>query len=186
MTVVDQTRAGAAQALLLAHNAEHIDHPGGNLLQHLIRVRAQLAQWGAATELQLAGLCHAMYGTDGFGVALLRVDQRQVLIDVIGVEAESLVYLYGSCDRSYVYPQLDQAVVEFRDRFTGVTQIPTPRWLQAFVELTAANELDVLHRSPQLAAAHGPALQQMLGGAGQQLSPLARQAWRSLKLPAGL
>ncbi len=41
------------------------------------------------------------------------------------MQAEQLVYLYASCDRGRVYPQLDQAAVYFDDRFTGLRTSPT-------------------------------------------------------------
>ena len=56
---------------------------------------------------------------------------------------ESLVYLYGSCDRAAVYPALkDPGRCRFRDRFTGRTHLPPEPDIRAFTELTAANELD--------------------------------------------
>ncbi|MFF8844326.1 DUF6817 domain-containing protein [Streptomyces sp. NPDC015127] len=38
----------------------------------------------ARSGLQLAGLCHAYYGTDGFSTALLSLDRRAELAAVIG------------------------------------------------------------------------------------------------------
>ncbi|MFD2123142.1 DUF6817 domain-containing protein, partial [Streptomyces cirratus] len=46
-------------------------HPGGTLGAHLQRVQRQLEHWAARPALQLAGLCHAFYGTDGFATAPL-------------------------------------------------------------------------------------------------------------------
>jgi hypothetical protein len=123
------------------------------------------------------GLCHACYGTDGFAGALLKVPERPRLVDVIGVEAEALVYLYGSCDRAHVYPQLDHALVEFKDRFTGVSTKPHQESLRAFAEITAANELDVVHNNPVIAAEHGAALQSLFLRARSLLSPAALEAW---------
>ncbi len=40
-------------------------HPGGTLLDHLVRTESMLRHWGAPDEVALAGLCHAAYGTDG-------------------------------------------------------------------------------------------------------------------------
>jgi hypothetical protein len=42
---------------------------------------------------QSGGLCHAAYGTDGFSTALLRLDERFMLAEMIGAETEQLVYL---------------------------------------------------------------------------------------------
>ncbi|MFF7160577.1 DUF6817 domain-containing protein [Streptomyces sp. NPDC008086] len=135
--------ADRAVALLREFGAEGIVHPGGTLLTHLRRVQARLAAWNARPALQLAGLCHAFYGTDGFPTALLPLDRRQDLAEVIGAEAEALVYLYASCDRKTSYPALDQAGAAFHDRFTGRSHVPEAQARRDFAELSAANELDL-------------------------------------------
>jgi len=71
-------------------------------------------------------------------VSLLDLDQRGTLREAIGMQAEELVYLYASCDRGQVYPQLDQAAACFDDRFTGLRTQPDRKSLRAFVEITAA------------------------------------------------
>jgi hypothetical protein len=166
-----------AEALLVTRDAQNLEHPGGTLLEHLRRVADQLADWGASREVQLAGLCHAAYGTDGFPVSLLDRDQRGTLREAIGVHAEEFVYLYASCDRGKVYPQLDQADVYFHDRFTGLRTRPDRKSLRAFFEITAANELDVVRNNSALAAEHGPALQRLFNLASRHLSRPAQQAW---------
>jgi (p)ppGpp synthase/HD superfamily hydrolase len=82
----------AVQEFLLARGAGQLAHPGGTLHAHLNRVAALLAEWGADEDLQVAGLCHASYGTDGFGQALLTLDERPVLRALAGARVESLVY----------------------------------------------------------------------------------------------
>lgn len=89
MTVA--SRVEAAQDLLRARGAGSLPHPGGTLLDHLGRVRAQLDAWGASPVVQLAGLCHAGYGTDGFPVALFELPERPALAEVVGAKAEALV-----------------------------------------------------------------------------------------------
>ncbi|MFJ9147583.1 DUF6817 domain-containing protein [Streptomyces sp. NPDC102270] len=132
-----------AVTLLREFGAESIAHPGGTLLTHLQRVQARLATWKARPDLQLAGLCHAFYGTDGFSTALLQLDRRNDLAAVIGAEAEAIVYLYASCDRKATYPALNQADAAFHDRFTGRSHVPGPQLRRDFTELSAANELDL-------------------------------------------
>ncbi|MEU0678020.1 DUF6817 domain-containing protein [Streptomyces sp. NPDC006172] len=56
---------------------------------------AYSAAWGADPDVQLAGLCHAGYGTDGFDGSLLGITERWVLAELIGDRAEALVYLYS-------------------------------------------------------------------------------------------
>ena len=163
---------------LLERGAARLPHPGGTLYEHVSRVAELLADWGADGELRIAGLCHACYGTDGYGPALLSLAERPVLRDLIGARAESLVYLYASCDRAAVYPVLrGQDPVPFRDRFSGATRTPPEREIRAFLELTAANELDVIQHSPAMAAEHGPALLWLFATARQRLSAAAWRAW---------
>ncbi|AUG80154.1 hypothetical protein CFP65_5452 [Kitasatospora sp. MMS16-BH015] len=169
----------AVQDLLRARGADKTKHPGGTLLDHLNRVARLLADWGAGPDLQAAGLCHAMYGTDGFDHALMGTDERALLAELIGDRAEALVHLYASCDRSVVYPRLASArPVVFRDRFTGREHTPSPPDLRAFVEITAANELDVLAHSTDLADRHGPALHRLFTHSRDLLSAPAWDACR--------
>ena len=128
---------------LQAHGAGAIAHLNGPLLEHLERTELLLRRWGCSEMVSLAGLCHAVYGTDGFPRALLIVEERNVLSGVAGADIEALVYLYASCDRRFVYPRLSDSRVEFRDRFTGRVFSPTESQLRDFVDLTLANESDV-------------------------------------------
>jgi pimeloyl-ACP methyl ester carboxylesterase len=171
------SRRDTAEALLRVRGAAAIDHPGGSLLAHLRRVQTVLAEWGADEEVQLAGLCHAAYGTDGFGVALFALNERPVLAEAIRPEAEALAYLYASCDREKTYPQLAESVVTFTDRFNGGRHVPPQSDLRAFMEITAANELDVIDHDPELADQHGLALAALFGTARQHLSESAQKAW---------
>ena len=130
--------------LLKLRGAAEIEHPGGTLLGHLQRVAAKLKSYGAPAPLQAAGLMHAAYSTDGFDTALLTLDERPLLESVIGADAEELVYRYGATDRVPFYRQLGQPLVVWTDRFTrsGITLDPAD--VAPLVELTVANELDVL------------------------------------------
>jgi hypothetical protein len=165
------------ERFLAAHGAEGMPHPGGTLLEHLVRVREQLAAWAAGPTVQAAGLCHAAYGTDGFAETLLDLADRDQLSALIGPAAESLVYFYGSCDRAAVYPRLGTAgPLTFRDRFTGAEYVPTDVELRGFMEITAANELDVLAHNPELAAKYGPSMRRLFTRARGLLSAAAWEA----------
>ena len=170
-----------ADELLIARAADSVEHPGGTLLAHLRRVHALLGKWGARPELRLAGLCHAFYGTDGFGTALGDHRRREELSRVIGAEAERLVYLYASCDRARTYPHLAVPGGPFADRFSGAVHCPPPEDRRDFAELTVANELDVLAASPELRAAHGDALAELFTAWRPLLSPSANRAVRGLR-----
>jgi hypothetical protein len=64
------------RALLRERGAEAIAHPGGTLYAHLLRIHNRLADLELGAGVRLAGLAHAVYGTDGFAVALLKLTER--------------------------------------------------------------------------------------------------------------
>jgi hypothetical protein len=173
------------EELLRSAGAGHMPHPGGTLLDHLRRVARLLAEWGADPVVQVAGLCHATYGTDGFGPRLLPHTERGTLAALIGTREEALVYLYGSCDRDFVYPRLGRrGPVVFRDRFTGDEYVPAEVDLRAFAEITAANEVDVLAHNADLAARYGADLRRLFTRCRDLLSPGAWRACADLLGPA--
>jgi hypothetical protein len=139
---------------LRRHGAETIDHPGGTLYAHLSRVHERLGRLGLGTDLQLAGLAHAVYGTDGFDLVLLDPADRTTLRDLIGEPSERLVYLYGGCDRGRTW-QLLPDTREVWNRFTNQVEILDLTLLQPFVDLSIVNELDVVEQDPELAEKHG-------------------------------
>lgn len=163
---------------LAASGAAELDHPGGTLLAHLHRTHDVLASWGARPSLCLAGLAHAAYGTDGFPHPLVDLADRPRLVELIGPEAEAVVYAYGSCDRGYTYPLLAAgASVRLRDRFTGAEAEPPPQLLRDLVELTFANELDVLAHNEELLAKYGDGLRRLFTACRPYASALAYAAF---------
>jgi hypothetical protein len=174
----------AAIAFLTAHGADRIEHPGGTLLAHLVRTAQRLESWQARSELVLAGLCHAAYGTDGFPVPLVELRQRATLAAVIGTAAEAIVYAYCASDRSHEMPSSDSSTL--RDRFTGALMTPSAELLAAFVELTCANEIDVLLHSPSLLASAGPDIARLLHTCQPMASVAASRAIDEALLTVGL
>ncbi|WP_416973461.1 DUF6817 domain-containing protein [Streptomyces sp. 4F14] len=161
-------------AVLTELGAAAMPHPGGTLLTHLHRVHDRLAGWGARDALQLAGLAHAFYGTDGFPHPLRPPDRRTELIDLIGAEAEAAVHLYASCDRAATYPHLTGEGAPFRDRFTGRTFRPDAGRLRDFAELTVANELDLAAHDSGFREKWGPELLVLFTRCESLLTPACR------------
>ncbi|MDI1463666.1 hypothetical protein QEZ54_22035 [Catellatospora sp. KI3] len=143
-------------ALTLLHHrgAHHLDHPGGTLHTHLLRVHDRLLALGLAPHVAVAGLTHAAYGTDGFAHPLLATTERDLLRTTIGADAEQLVYDYGACLREATWPNL-AATGTWHDRFTGTSHHPPAPTLRELVDLTIVNELDVCEQSPDTATRHG-------------------------------
>jgi hypothetical protein len=141
-------------AMLRERGAESIEHPGGTLYAHLIRVSERLAGHGAGPELQHAALVHAAYGTDGFDVVLFDRHDRGPLRTLVGAPAEALVYRYGGCDRSASWSQL-ASTRQVHSRFHGRIETLSPSQLRDFVDLSIVNELDVVEQSAALAEKYG-------------------------------
>jgi hypothetical protein len=162
---------------LSSRGAGEIDHPGGSLLEHLVRTADTLSSWGADEHLQAVGLLHATYGTDGFARGLATLGERAVICDVASPAVEADVYLYGSCDRAATYPRLARGDRCFVDRFTGeVVAVDVARTCR-FVELTAANEIDVFEHNRGLRSAHGAEVATWLSSCARFLSSSAITAW---------
>jgi hypothetical protein len=140
--------------LLHDRGAAAIEHPGGTLLSHLIRVHDRLGELGLAEHVQLAGLAHAVYGTDGFDTSLLALTEREVLREIAGDETERLVYRYGGCDRERTWRNLARTS-EVWSRFDDRAERLDDAELRDLVDLSIVNELDVMAHSPALAARYG-------------------------------
>ena len=141
-------------ALLRERGAETIEHPGGTLYAHLRRVHDRLAGHGATEDVRLAGLAHAVYGTDGFDVALLDLAERPAMRALVGGPAELLIYRYGACERRRTWPSLAETA-QVWDRFTGTMETLAPEDLRGFADLSIINELDVVEHSTEIAATYG-------------------------------
>lgn len=140
--------------LLRARGAEAIEHPGGTLYAHLERVQHRLTALGASPRLQLAGRVHAVYGTDGFDVALLTLDERPLLAEIAGPDVEALVYRYAACDRGKTWRELSSSGWVW-DRFTGTAEDLADDELREFADLSLLNELDVAGHAPGFVEQHG-------------------------------
>ncbi|WP_410677043.1 alpha/beta fold hydrolase [Amycolatopsis sp. cmx-4-68] len=174
-TVAAVTTEWPALALLRDLGAEQVEHPGGNLLDHLRRVHHQVAEWGGSRRARLAALCHATYGTDGLPHPLLPRDRRARLHATIGDDAENLVYRYGACDRSKTYAHLGTTPLPLTDRFTGEVVFLGADDLTDFALLTVANELDVARTAP-LASETRSAIRALIAELGAYVPDVAGRA----------
>lgn len=136
----------AAVSFMKSRNADSTDHSGGDLLGHLEATAELLQSWGNTTDVCLAGLCHAVYGTEGFQRSMLDLSQRDVLQEIIGPAAEALVYFYASAERNSFCPSITRGPVKFRDRFTGNVFEPDGAMIRDCLELMLANDVEISRR----------------------------------------
>lgn len=161
--------------------AGEFEHLNGSLIKHLTSTYELLKQWQADDVLCDAGLYHAAYGTDGFNSKVLPLSHRALVSEIIGQEAEALVYLYCSCDRNYTFSDLDSNKrIAFKDRFSGETFELTSEQAKAFCELTVANELELAMDSTEFLNQHKQSLYQLFSKMEPWLTKPANAAVESI------
>lgn len=160
---------------LQALGAGDFAHIDGSLLDHLNGTRELLRQWGANTALQDAGLFHAAYGTAGFSHNLVSIDQRKTIADIIGTNAEEIVYQYCACERNTFFAVIGETdKPQFPNRFTGKRYFLTESLLSDFCELTAANEVEIARNNKDFLDQHGAGLKRIFKAMTPHLSLAAR------------
>jgi len=138
-------RVASAFEQLKALGAGDFAHLNGSLAEHLRHTEALLRQWGNRDAVCLAGLYHAVYGTDAFDEKLVSLDMRQAIATIIGSEAEALTYLYGACNRKTYYPRIGTSEqFLFADRFAQSEYAIDESQVRDLCELILANEMELL------------------------------------------
>jgi hypothetical protein len=170
------------RAWLRQCGTESVQHPGGTLYAHLCRVQERLADLGHGVDVRSAGLTHAAYGTDGFGLALVDWQNRATLRNLIGEAAENLVYLYGACDRDRSWNGL-AATAEVTDRFTGRVVRLDADLLMPFIDLSIVNELDVIEQDPTVLDRHGDYFRALFRSWAPAASPPLAEELRRIAEP---
>ena len=130
--------------LLDTLSIQHVEHFGRPLKEHLVGTHDLLERWGCSEDLCLAGLFHSVYGTGTFKSVSLPADRRQSLRQLIGVYAESLVYVFCMSDRRKLLMDNQSApyywVSHLNHERTGLSY----ETLADLVELEVANYLEQL------------------------------------------
>jgi Rps23 Pro-64 3,4-dihydroxylase Tpa1-like proline 4-hydroxylase len=85
---------------LTEKNCHNIQHSGRSFLQHLVGTFNLLKKWKQHEDLCIAGMFHNVYGNKYFDVDL-NID-RNVLSNLIGKNAEELVWEYTNIDRENI------------------------------------------------------------------------------------
>jgi len=137
--------------------AGEFEHFNGSLQKHLIATFEILKNWNAKDYVCDAGLYHAAYGTDGFDDKMISLNQRRAIADIIGSQAEKLVYLYCACDRDYFNDNFTSNL-PYRDRFTNKKIQLDDSSIKEFCELTVANELEIAKKSSEFILQYGDEL----------------------------
>jgi hypothetical protein len=125
-----------------------IPHTQSSLKDHLQATHDLLRAWDCPRNLCLAGLCHSIYGTEGFSIAPTTLEDREALRDLIGKGAESTAYLFGAHVRNSLWENLErERDFSVEDRFLGRRVAISERELSDLYTLTLANWLEQRPRS---------------------------------------
>ncbi|HLX26961.1 MAG TPA: hypothetical protein VKV24_00540 [Casimicrobiaceae bacterium] len=150
-------------------------HLDGTLEAHLLGTERLLRRFGNEEPVCLAGLYHAVYGTDGITGWLMPPgdEARRSVAALIGDEAESLAYLYGACDREQFHPRIGTPSQRlFPDRFANAQYSISDAQLRAFCEITIANEVELACANSRFAMRHAHELAELFA----RTRPLATEA----------
>lgn len=131
----------SGQAALLEELDAHVtSHSRRTLLEHLKGTHDLLEQWGNPPWVCAAGLFHSIYGTYIFEKKSADLSMRARIREVIGPQAEQLVYIFCVCDRSRFYDHLGESRFRIRDLELDRDT------LAALIEIEVANVIEQLPR----------------------------------------
>ncbi|WP_196255704.1 DUF6817 domain-containing protein [Micromonospora sp. WMMD558] len=136
-------------AFLESHGVADLAHSEANLLAHLRGVHDLLAGWGSRPALCDAGLFHSVYGTEIFPTGAIPHELRPAVRELIGAEAETLAYLFGTVTRSALFDAaFDGPPFLLEDRSGGCVAVPPGQYTD-LAALTVANWLEQRPRFPE-------------------------------------
>jgi hypothetical protein len=119
-------------------------HTEGNLMQHLTNTYELLKSWGARQSVCDAGLFHSVYGTEVYGSVSLALSMRSRLQEIIGDEAETLVFYFGVMVKESFYENLFRPGSERKivSRLTGESHPLTAEQFADLCNVVVANSLE--------------------------------------------
>ena len=99
------SRVDALRCAFALAGASGVPHVAGAFDEHLADVSRVLASWGLPEHVALAGYGHTLYGSELFPCAMgsFSVAARRATRAAIGRDAETLVFLYGTCSQKRWY-----------------------------------------------------------------------------------
>ena len=141
---------------LIELGAGEFEHANSSLIAHLEGTRCLLKAWNASDVVQDAGLYHAAYGTSNFEKNIFELSQRKEVADVIGNDAENIIYHYCACDKKPFFAQFGQVGLPvFYNRITAKISTISSELLQQLCELYAANKTEQAINDADFLSQHG-------------------------------
>jgi hypothetical protein len=125
-------------------NTEQMQHSEVGLFDHLLGTRQLLVEWEARPALCDAGLFHSIYSTDHYELTAIPLSMRDEVRQLIGDEAESLVWLFCMMRRESLFDQNLHKDKDFtvQHRLTGEWIPLTESQFHDLIAMTFANTLE--------------------------------------------
>jgi hypothetical protein len=160
-------------AFLERYGAGETAHSGADLLAHLRGVHDLLRAWGGRDELCDGGLFHSVYGTDIFPTGTVPHEERPAVRELIGPEAETIAYLFGTLTRASLFEAAFDGPPFLLESRAGETVGVTETRYADLADLTVANWLE---QRPRFAEAKQRSRAREFDAMRAYLSPGARHA----------
>jgi hypothetical protein len=126
---------------------EQMPHSERGLFDHLLGTRQLLVEWEARPALCDAGLFHSVYSTEHYELKAIPLSMRDEVRQLIGDEAESLVWLFCMMRRKTLGQNLRRDEhLSVQHRLTGEWIPLTKAQFQDLVTMTFANCLEAFPR----------------------------------------
>jgi len=125
------------------YNLDGFKHTDEGLVNHLMGTYNILKDWACSKNLCIAGLCHSIYGTESYRNNPVDVSERNQIRDLIGDEAEKIVYYFGAHVKDTLWENLDRDKdYYFLDRLESKEISISTGELSDLITLTLANWLE--------------------------------------------
>ena len=105
-----------------------------------------MSQWGNPKYVCSAGLFHSIYATQSYRTQPAALDDRPMIRNVIGHEAEELAFLFCVAHRRSFLEQVGTHNPELHDRVRDEMCAVTPRVIRDLIELEVANYVEFMPR----------------------------------------
>jgi hypothetical protein len=130
-------------------NTEGMPHSDRSLLDHLLGTRKLLVKWEARPALCDAGLFHSVYSTEHYELKAIPLSMRDEVRQLIGDEAESLVWLFAMMRRETLYQNVKKDKdPSIQHRLTGEWIPLTESQFHDLITMSFANCLEAFPRCP--------------------------------------
>jgi hypothetical protein len=122
---------------------QDVRHSKRNLYAHLEGTHDLLHAWDNPEPVCAAGLFHSIYGTWHFRHKAFPIEERQVIRDLIGKEAEFLAYVFCVTQRPKDFlANIFASDIVMRDHHAGHALRLTRAELNKLLEIEAANLIE--------------------------------------------